>query len=290
MDRVAGDDRIATAIEISKEGWYSSEVVIIACSENYPDALAGATLAKKLNAPVLLTEGAKLNASVLSEIRRLGAEKVIILGGTAAVSQNVEDALALLAEVERISGDNRNDTAAQIAYKLGETSRIAFLVSNSNYVDALSISPVAAIKGAPILYANPDGSIPAETAEAIEKLGCTKVCIIGGTAAIGAAAESNLTVTTERIFGSDRYLTAVEIHRTYAGIFTGSSIAVATGRNFPDALAGAALAAKNGMPIFLADDNMTQEAANYISNLGSRIVVFGGENAVSEATVQKLIG
>ncbi len=288
--RIAGDNRIDTAIEISKKGWSSSDEVVIACGSNYPDALAGASLAKKLDAPILLSENDKINEAVLSEIKRLRAKRITILGGTAAISQGIEDELKKLLDVERISGDNRNGTAAAIAAKLCDESDIAFLVSNKNYADALSISSVAALKNAPILYANPDGSIPAETMDALKRLGCATVYIIGGTQAIGAAAEKALNIPSERVFGADRYLTSVEVGKRFNDVFPSSDIAIATGKNYPDALAGAAFAAKNGMPVFLVDEKMPADAADYLSALNSgSIIVFGGKNAVSDAIVDGFI-
>jgi len=291
-ERLSGDTRYETAIDISNEGWSKADTVILACGENYPDALAGTALSKAYNAPILLTKKDTLDAKVLAELQRLGAKNVIILGGTAAVSQQIEDNLARSYSVTRLGGANRNGTAAMVAAKLTAKSDVAFLVSNKTYADALSAGSAAALMGAPILYVNPDGTIPAETAEALKTLGCSKVYIIGGTAAVDASAESNiksLGMTAERVYGNDRYLTSIAVYNKFEHLFTSDDAAIATGKNYPDALSGVAFAAKNGMPVFLVGDAAPAIlVAKFDSMDINTLYVFGGVNAVSEAVVNAL--
>lgn len=90
VDRVSGPDRFNTAIQVSKEGWETSNTVIIARSDDYADALAATPLAYQLDAPILLTSTTSLNADTKAEIKRLKAKKVIILGGTGAISDKVQ--------------------------------------------------------------------------------------------------------------------------------------------------------------------------------------------------------
>lgn len=54
-ERLWGSDRYGTAVEISKKGWTASEYVIIARGSGYTDALCAGPLARKYNAPILLT-------------------------------------------------------------------------------------------------------------------------------------------------------------------------------------------------------------------------------------------
>ncbi len=291
-NRLSGNSRYETAIDISSEGWDKADTVIIASGENYPDALAGTVLAKAYNAPILLTKKASLDAKVLAEIQRLGAKNVIILGGTAAVSQGVENNLSKCFSVSRIGGANRNDTAALVALKVTSKSDAAFLVSNKTYADALSAGSAAALMGAPILYVNPDGTIPAETADALKQLGCTKAYIIGGNAAVDASAESKLkalNIDSERVYGNDRYLTSVAVYNKFEHLFTSDDAAIATGKDFPDALSGVALAAKNGMPVFLVGDSAPSILVAKFDNMNVKtLYVFGGVNAISEAVVNSL--
>ena len=98
----------------------SADTVVLASGLNYADALAGVPLANKINAPLLLTSDKDLNASTLAEIGRLGAKKVIILGGEGAVSEKVEKKLQAEAlKTERIFGKTRYSTAAYLWHRGG---------------------------------------------------------------------------------------------------------------------------------------------------------------------------
>src|SRR5699024_1074819 len=93
VDRIHGNNRMLTAIEVSKKGWNAANTVVLSRFDNFADALAGVPLAHKLDAPILLTTSSKLNADTLKEIQRLGAKNVVILGGTEAISKSVESEL-----------------------------------------------------------------------------------------------------------------------------------------------------------------------------------------------------
>ena len=300
--RLGGDDRFGTANKISAEGWDKADTVVIAAGANYPDALAGAVLAKKLGGPILLAKANSLDDATMKEIERLGAKDAVILGGSAAVGDGVDSALkARGVNVTRVSGANRNDTAALIAYSVagakdaqmaagGGKADTVILVSNANYADALSVSPAAALRAEPILYLNKDGSVPAETKAAIEKLGAKNAYIIGGPAAIGTKAETELEklgVKSARVYGADRCETAIKVYDTFKADFKSKGACIATGKNFPDALAGGAFAANRDMPVFLVGDSVTPELRARTKD-ADRLYIFGGTAAVS-AEIEKAL-
>ncbi len=92
-DRIAGANRYETAVAISQEHEPDVEIVHIASGRDFPDALAGSALAGTQDVPVLLTKPDQLPSATLAELERLSPERVVILGGTNAVSQDVEDRL-----------------------------------------------------------------------------------------------------------------------------------------------------------------------------------------------------
>jgi len=115
---IAGSNRYETAAKMSAAAFDSAEAVVLATGENWPDALGGAALAGATNAPILLTRTASLPGETLTEIRRLGARRAVILGGTGAVSVAVETALeAELGRdtVTRIGGADRYETSVLAA-------------------------------------------------------------------------------------------------------------------------------------------------------------------------------
>ncbi len=294
--RLAGDDRVATAVRISQEGWPSNPAnsqdtaVILACSENYPDALAAASLAGAYGGPVLLTPRDRLPGLVKAEVMRVGARDVYVIGGTAAVSEAVITELATIlppGRIHRVAGGTRYETAVEVLKKTDEVleskgqtmPKTAFLVSGENFPDALAVGPSAYHNRAPILLTTSGGLHPA-TASAIAMYGMTDVIIAGGTSAVSASVVSSLVDNgippnrIHRIAGVDRYETAKEVaawacdlkgpgprddgrvgttnNPTALYVLHNPHLnAYASGATFPDALAGGAFAGKARAPILL---------------------------------------
>ncbi len=260
---IQGDDRYSTNVAVSKAAYPDgADVVIVATGENWPDALGGATLANAVSGPILLTKRNQLPSVVLAEIRRLGATQAIILGGTSAVSAGVEAALmSELESVRRIGGSNRYATAAAIAKAsveaLGGTyDGTVLCATGSNFADALAASPLAAAKGWPLVLVGPDGI--AGITGTLDAIGANNAIILGGTKAVPAKVETALIARfgageVTRIAGANRYATSAAIAEwavTNAGLGW-NNLAVATGENFPDALAGGVLQAVDGSVLLL---------------------------------------
>nr|WP_285228718.1 cell wall-binding repeat-containing protein [Planococcus sp. ISL-109] len=284
-ERISGESRYATAVELSKEGWTSSDTVVLARGDNYADALAGVPLAKKHDAPLLLSRTAKLPAETYEEIKRLGAKTVHVLGGTIAISDDVVKQLKSDdIKVERISGADRYETAAKIAEKFGK-SESAIVVSGANFPDALSVASYAGTEGTPILLTRKD-SVPNATKAALVKMGAKNTLVIGGTGAVSAKAASELP-DSFRISGSNRYETSLEVAK-YFGSPT-DTVYVATGTAFADALAGGALAAKQDTGVYLVGKSVPAELGEHLQKNGVEYAkVIGGSKAVSDDILKQL--
>lgn len=282
VPRIFGASRFDTAIAISREGWETADTVVLATAADFPDALAGGPLAYKENAPILLTRSERLLLNTKEEIQRLGAKKVIILGSHAALSLEVEKELkAMQLEVERIGGANRFDTAALISQRLA--SNEAVLASGFNFPDALSVSPYASRTGIPILLTRTD-KLPAETAAALKTK--TKTHVIGSIGAVGETVFKSLP-NPIRYGGNTRYDTGLQVNsRLKMG--TGKAY-IATGMNFPDALAGSVLAAKNNAPILLVKPDAIPEATLRQLSSYQSFAIFGGQGVVGEPLRERLI-
>ena len=250
--RVSGADRWETAVEISKSGWQDgADTVVLARSHEFPDALAGAPLAYKYNAPILLTHTEELTSATKQEIERLGASKVIILGSTVAVSEAVEAELnSMNLQVKRIGGKDRFETAQLIANELDSNNGKAIVATGRNFPDALAVAPYAARNGIPILLTE-IGSTPDYTKQALT--GKSTVYVIGGTSAVDASVADQLPGDVQRISGAGRFETASEIIKTFD--FGDQQALVARGDDFADALTGAVLAAKKNAPLLLVEKN-----------------------------------
>ncbi|WP_052144807.1 cell wall-binding repeat-containing protein [Halalkalibacter okhensis] len=275
-ERISGSDRYSTAVEISKDGWESSNVVVLARGDEFPDALAGGPLAYHLDAPVLLTRQEVIPSSTLYEIARLDATEVVILGGEGAISNTVTEELeALGLSVERIGGETRYETAALIAEQL-PVSETVVLANGLDFPDALAVAPEAAKNGYPILLTRSD-RLSAAAEEALES--STKQYIIGGTAAVNNAIEEALT-DARRLGGVDRY----ETNKAIVDEFTTEQEAayVATGTNFADALTGSVLAAKNDASILLTRSDRVPAVISELAEQFTSFNILGGTVAISE--------
>ena len=91
VERVAGDDRVTTAIALSQRAFSSADTAVLATADDFADALAGVPLAAAVDGPLLLTAAGSLDDRVVTELRRLGVDEVVLLGGQAALSSQVED-------------------------------------------------------------------------------------------------------------------------------------------------------------------------------------------------------
>lgn len=285
VDRFSGANRFETAVLASQEGWDSSDVVVLARYNDYADALAGAPLAAKYDAPLLLTHSNKLTASTKEEIERLGASKVVVLGGTAAVGKEVVDQLTDLGlSIDRVSGANRVETAAEVAKILAEDSEVkeAVVVDGYNFPDALSVASYAAVNGQPILLTRTN-KLSSGTAKVLDELGIEKTVVVGGTAAVSDTVLVKLPYA-KRVSGKNRYETAVEVAKYYG--IDSNHLYVATGRQFADALSSAALAAKEGTGILLVGKNLPTEVSGYLSDNNIDAVTIVGGSAVINKDIE----
>ncbi len=287
--RIFGTTLYDTAVSISQTGWTNSDYAVLATGGRFQDALAGTVLAQKLNAPLLLTESQQLTPVILTELKRLNTRTVYILGGAVAVTPAVQSALETQGiSVERIAGYDQYGTAAQIAQKVTNTASQAFLVTGERYPDALSVSSYAASHGIPLLMTTRD-KLPQETIDALTNLGITEVTIVGGTSVISDQIVSQLASlptpvkVTGRLAGYDQYETNTIVLNSLS--YNTDTVFVATGENFPDALAGAALAAQENHPIVLVPSRqLPAYTANYLNTQRSAGVVFsifGGSGVIN---------
>ena len=298
--RRSGSSRYATAAAVATNE-YSAHVpvVYIATGLNFPDALAGAGAAGFTGGPILLvTPSLPIPAPTASALTFLQPDQIVVLGGTGAVSDAVRSALAAYtpggaAAVSRISGASRFATAAAVsAATYAPGVQEVLIATGSNFPDALAGAAVAGKLGDPLLLVTAS-SIPAATAAELTRLKPHRITVLGGTGVVGSAVLASLFAYTDggvfRIAGSSRYETAAFIAEVYSAPQPTLAL-VATGLNFPDALAGAALAGRLSSPILLVAPgsipNATGDALDYLEP--PEIDVLGGTGAVSAGVATQL--
>jgi putative cell wall-binding protein len=300
VGRISGWNSVDTALEIAKAS-YTGKVtnVILATSENYPDALVASVLAYKLKAPILLVgrseaDQEKILAYLRESMNATGT--VYISGGTTVVSSDMEAKVKAsgFENIIRLGGYDRYETALKVAEYLGEKQGAPIVLAyGENYPDALSVSSAAAVMQSPILLVQKDGMSNA-VKEMIAESKPSKVYIVGLQGVISAEVENQVAQITSldqanivRIGGIDRYETSLEVAKYFN--LSGRNICLATGNNFPDALAGSVFAANSNAPIILVDANLSANAKAYFeSREMTGVTIFGGEGAMSKEVEQEL--
>ncbi|OXS54353.1 cell wall-associated protease [Bacillus sp. V-88] len=291
-ERIFGIDRYETAVKISSKGWDQSDVAVIATGRNYPDALSATPLAYHHDAPLLLTNTTTLPKSVKDELMRLKVKKVILVGGKSVITANVEKEVKNLGikTVSRISGADRYETSVKIAEQLGNTDR-AVVATGQSFADALSIAPIAATLEMPILLTSKNGT-PDSVQSYIEENMFEQFYVIGGESAIPEMVAEEF-MNYERLSGSDRYETNSSIISYFAGELNMTTPFIATGKNYPDALAGSALAAVEGNPVVLTHPKeaqfTTMDTLAMFAPVTDQYYILGGEGAISDSVVESLL-
>jgi len=286
--RLAGQDRYETAADISKSWWNTSYYVVIASGDSFADALCGAPLATKYNAPILLSPKDSLDEQTKNQLASLSAKKVFIIGGVGVISSNVEQAIKNMGiDVTRIAGSDRYETSLKVAQTIGNFNQ-AVIATGEDFPDALSIAPIAAIKGMPIIL-TPKDNLSTALKDYLNKT-AQSTYVLGGVGVVSDNVFKQLPDPT-RLSGADRYETNLNIIKEFSNELDFENCYLATGEDFPDALAGSALAALTTSPIILVSNPVQQSAIDFInSKTGSikKIIIFGGTNAVPESILESI--
>ncbi|MDR1564997.1 MAG: cell wall-binding repeat-containing protein [Oscillospiraceae bacterium] len=297
-----GSNRVETAAEIAVAGWIDTyaPTAFLASGNIFADALSGGPLVYANNAPLLLTMNTAnlLEEFVTDAFEELQVENVVILGGSSSVSDEIKEQIRSLGiKVRRISGINRYETAAKVAEELYERKPFTsiFLADGTNFPDALSATPPAALLGLPILFTPAAGrsDVNTYTTDFLKSKPLIKnVAIMGGDSSVGepliAKLKSSYGIAeVERVAGGDRYETSTAIYARFKPLFTSKTLTVTTGAVFPDALAGGVFAAKLTAPILLMRNRYTQEIYDIVVEMNPReIYKFGGEQYLNIQTLK----
>ncbi|MCT8976991.1 cell wall-binding repeat-containing protein [Clostridium sp. CX1] len=290
QDRLWGNDRYETNSKIVSSGWTSSQYAVIASGEGFADALCAAPLAKQYKAPILLTSKNALGIESKDQLLKLKVEKVFIIGGTGVVSDNVKAELEnMRIETTRIYGQDRFETAIEVAKNLENTTGVV-VTNGYGFADSLSIAPIAAQKGMPILLTDKD-DLPIVTKNFLANKTFMENYIIGGTGVVGTKIDSYLN-NSVRLGGLSRYETNSAVLDYFADKFNYDKVYVASGENYPDALSGSVLASSSNSPLILVGnsvDSSVMESIKAQHNKYNNVIILGGTAVVSDASVNSIV-
>lgn len=185
--------------------------------------------------------------------------------------------------VTRIGGTDRYATGRQVSqaqWPAGQAKAVV-LARGDQAPDALAGVPLAAHDHGPLLLTDPKALDSATRAEIDRVLGGPQthkpIYILGGASAVSPAIEGELRTagyTVTRYGGTSRFDTALKIAASFG---TTQHVIVATGRDFPDALAAGPLGAAEGAPIVLSDNTSLDPATKAFVSQHAFIDPVGGQ-------------
>lgn len=292
FERVSGADRFRTAAALSAEFFdaAATDAVFIASGVSFPDALSAGPAAAVSEAPVLLVPTVGIPASVIGELTRIAPSMIYVIGGPGAVSPASEAALGAYAdEVVRISGPDRYATSRAVAEAFFDDPAVVYFATGRNFPDALAASAVAGALGGPLLLIDGRSASLDPATRALIGTFDAPMTIAGETDVVSAGIEAELVAIdpgVDRRGGNDRYRTAISLASTLG---MSDTWFYATGTNFADATAGAAVAGYLGSPLRLVSPTCDPNyfALGYTHGQGPRtVVLIGGEAALPTASLR----
>lgn len=291
VQRLAGADRYATAARIAGTWPVGQEVVYVAAGVDFPDAVVAAAAAGADQAPVLLVKQAAVPSETRRALARLEPTRIEVIGDTSQLGEDVLVTLDGLAGADgavRIAGSDAYGTSAAVSARHPAGGGAVYLASGESYADTLTAAALAGEQDRPLLLTRP-GDLPTTVAAELARLDPSEVIVIGGDSAVSAGVESSAgqaaDAPTRRLGGQHRFATALEVSREFS---TGTLPAViASGRTFPDALVGGALAARLGAPVILTDTGSlpADGAHGLLRQESDSLYVLGGRTVLTEPAV-----
>ncbi|MHC6179323.1 cell wall-binding repeat-containing protein [Clostridium sp. JNZ X4-2] len=283
VDRYGGSSRYETAAKLCDAGWSTNtDYAVLVNGENYPDALSAAPLAKKYNAPILLTGYNNLNPYTSSELTRLNVKNVFVIGGKAVVSQSIEDSLkARGMKVTRIGGSDRYDTALKIAAKIGKSSEVA-VINGNDFRAGMTIASIAALKGMPVILTEGD-YMPEGVKKYLGKSSkFDQIYVIGDENTISSSILEGIS-NVRRIGSGNAYARNVSVIEAFKNEVNTGTLYVASARDFPDSLGASALAPQTSSPVLFVDSPLDQATADFLkTHIINDLRIMGGELSVSD--------
>ena len=272
--KLAGSDRAATAVEVSKErfGYKEADSVVVVGANALIDGLSAAPLAAAKNAPVLIAGKNGLDNGSLAEIERackdLSNKTVYIVGGENSVSyaakKQLEDKFG--AVVVRLAGDDRYDTSLEVDHRLvkdAQASTTRFVVGGNGAADAMSASAVAAKKTAgKVAQAYVVGGTSTASTQVFKDI--ERVISTTLTPATNNAADNKV----KRLSGEDRYATNLAVINEFYANPKANGLAVVSGKTqyLVDAQTAGAFAADRGLAVLLTADKLNKDQEDTLAN------------------------
>jgi len=304
--RVQSDSIYGTAVEASKlSAPRGAASVVVVNGSDWRAAISASALAGTVRGPLLYASKDTLPAVTVSEIARLGASRIFVVGGTTAISSTVASELASIvgtAAVERVGSGDGYSVSTAVASRVASLHGSGFsgtvlVVSGASYKASIACVPLAAASGRPVVFVNPENGsyrLPAGTKRAF---------IIGGTSSVSASVQSRLnkqlgSSRVVRLSGADQYLTAGAIAAKSVSLrHTWNGVTVVNTARPTEAICGGVMAGRIGSVVLYTSTGTLPSATR--SKLASsryrvdNVNVVGSASSISSSVlsaVKKALG
>ncbi|MGB3595330.1 MAG: cell wall-binding repeat-containing protein, partial [Ornithinimicrobium sp.] len=299
VGRIAGTNRYGTAAQIALAYPDGVDTVYISNGSSFADALSGSSAAANskmpstleagnLAAPILLTTSNRLPEETVAALEEIEPSQIVILGGTKAVTPTVETALEDYGDVERLGGANRYETSQLIAELYPQDVSTVYVASGAeaNFPDAMSGGALAGSQDAPVVLVRPD-RVDDFTQGALDYLNADEIIVLGGPVAVSEKVYDEIGAD-DRLSGDNRFETSVAISEEFDADV--DATLVASGRSWPDALAGASLSGYLGQPLTLSDTSDVPDVVmDELDRLSpDEVTILGGPNALTQDVEDEL--
>ena len=316
VTRYGGPDRYATSLLVAEavaaDAGGSVDSVVIVSGRSWTEAVVAASIAGRLQAPVLMTPPSELRADARQFLARVGASTaVLVTTGATADDRTIDASVGSALEsagltVEWVGGADQYETGVEAARRagaagtLGDFGPTAIVANGEVFADALVAGPLSAKGRHPVLL-SPQAGLHRGVKSYLSSAGIRHVVLMGGSAALSPAVEDairEMGVAVSRMAGTSRYDTAATTARFMAEqsagtCFDGSSVGLARARVPFDSFSAAPLLARQCAPLVLTEPGeisgetaMLLDAVRAVDGISEvQLTVFGGDAAVSQAAI-----
>lgn len=256
-----------TTTEVAKANGKNVENVYILNADQLIDGIPGGVLAGENNGAIVFVENGYLSEESLNLI--YSAQNVYAIGGENIIPESM---LANFSNYKgRISGDNRYETAVEIASKMN-SNRDIIITNGESYADSLAATSLAVKNNSNIILTSAN-NVPEATREYLEANKGADVLFVGGDSSLSKKVKeevSNLTnndvnkIDENTVAGINRFDTSAELLNRFGDF---ESLIISNGTDYKDSILASSLGAKIGAPVLLVDNQNISAKVSSLSNI-----------------------
>lgn len=272
-NKIVGSDRYDSMVKINKERWNKSKDAVLINVYSTSDAISAAPFAYAKDIPMFFTESFELDENIKKEFKRLGVEKLYLIGGKNSISKKLEKSINKMGiDTERIFGKNSYETSLALANKLSEVvdiNQLAVVSLNEGKADGVAMASPASKNNMPIITMNKSGR--SKLMEFIEDNNIEKVYFIGNEDRFSQKFLDKIE-NSIRINGENRYDTNIKIIKEFYNLDDIDKVYMTKGgkeRNidFINTLCLSTVAGKQDIPILFNTQSLGKEQKAFLKEI-----------------------